>query len=143
MLNAQYGMWTAALRESGTTAQFRAHDYGLMTASTFSGGFFTKSWKAQTFTTNSRIRVALTWNSKVAGATPTSSVLDADLDLWIYDPAGSLVAFASSYDSSFEFAEFSPTVLGEYTIRVRGFSVPTDFSSYFGIAWTTHYEICP
>lgn len=143
MLNAQYGMWTAALRESGTTAQFRAHDYGLMTASDFSGGFFTKTWKAQTFTTNSRIRVALTWNSKVAGAAPASSVLDADLDLWIYDPAGSLVAFASSYDSSFEFVELSPTVLGEYTIRVRGFSVPADFSSYFGIAWTTHYEICP
>lgn len=143
MLNAQYGMWTAGLRESGTTAQFRAHDYGSMSASDFSGGFFTKSWKAQTFTTNSRIRVALTWNSKVAGAAPTSSVLDADLDLWIYDAAGGLVAFASSYDSSFEFVEFSPTTLGEYTIKVRGFSVPADFSSYYGVAWTTHYEICP
>ena len=87
--------------------------------------------------------MALTWNSKVAGAAPTSSVLDADLDLWIYDPAGTLMAFGSSWDSSFEFVEFSPTTLGEYTIRVRGFSVPADFSSYYGVAWTTHYEICP
>jgi Subtilase family len=145
MLNAQYGMWTAGRRETGTTSQFRAHDYGSMSASSFSGGFFTKSWKAQTYTTSSRIRVALTWNSKVTASSsgaPISSVLDADLDLWIYDPDGNLVVFGSSWDSSFEFVEFSPTKLGEYTIKVRGFSVPADFFSWYGIAWTTHYELC-
>lgn len=146
MLNAQYGRWTAGVRETTSKPQFRAHDYGLMGASDFSGGFFVKSWKAQTYTTNSRIRVALTWNSKVtasANGTPTSSVLDADLDLWIFDPDGNLLlTTGSSWDSSFEFVEFSPTKLGEYTIKVRGFSVPNDFSSYYGVAWTTHYELC-
>ena len=61
-----------------------------MTAADFSGGMFTKEWKAQTSSSRSRIRVALTWNSKVAasGGVPSSSVLDADLDLWVYDPDG-------------------------------------------------------
>lgn len=143
--NALYGMWTAGRRESGTTAQFRAHDYGFMTASNFSGGFFNKSWKVQSFTTASRIRVALAWNSKVAasGGTPSSSVLDADLDLWVYDPDGFLVGWGTSWDSSYEFVEFPASKPGAYTIRVRGYSVPSNFASWYGIAWTTHYDLCP
>jgi serine protease AprX len=144
LINAYYGMFTAGRRESGATPQFRAHDYGLMTAADFSGGMFTKEWKAQTFSTSSRIRVALTWNSKVtaSGGSPSSSVLDADLDLWIYDPDGILVAWATTWDNSWEFVEFTPAKTGAYTIKIRGYSVPSGFSSWYGVAWTTHYDLC-
>jgi hypothetical protein len=144
LINAYYGMLTAGLRESGSSAQFRAHDYGLMTAADFSGGMFIKEWQAMTYTTNSRIRVALTWNSKVAasGGSPSSSILDADLDLWIHDPDGRLVAWSTSWDNSWEFVEFTPAKTGMYTIKVRGYSVPAAFSSWYGVAWTTHYDLC-
>jgi serine protease AprX len=144
MINAYYGVLTAGTRETGTTAQYRAHDYGLMTAADFREGFFTKQWTAQTYTTSSRIRFALAWNSKVAdsGGAPVSSVLNADLDLWIYDPNGNLVASGTTWDNSWEFIELTPTVTGTYTIKVRGYSVPADFSSWYGVAWTTHYDLC-
>jgi serine protease AprX len=139
MLNTWYGSLTAGRRETGTTAQFRAHDYGSMRASDFSGGYFNKTWKARTNTTNARIRVAVTWNSKV---TTSSSVLDADLDLHVFDPDGHLVAWSSTWDSNYEFVEFKPTKTGNYTIKIRGFSVPSSFVSYYGVAWTTHYDLC-
>lgn len=145
LVNTQYGYWTANRRETGTTAQYRAHDYGYFSASDFSGGFFTKSWKVKTGTTNSRIRVAFTWNSKTeadGSGNPVSSVLDGDMDVWIYSPSGSLVAWSASWDNSFEFVEFTPSVAGEYTIKVRGYSVPAGFSSYYGVAFTTHYDLC-
>jgi hypothetical protein len=144
MTNSLYGMWTAGRRESGTTAQYRAHDYGRMRDDDFSGGFFEKTWKVKTYSSKSRIRVALAWNSKVSssGGDPTSSVLDADLDLWLYDPDGNLVRTSSTWDSSYEFIEFTPTKMGEYEIKVRGYSVPNNFASWYGMAWTTHYDLC-
>jgi hypothetical protein len=144
LVNASYGMLTAGRRESGAAPQYRAHDYGLMTAADFRGGMFTKEWKAQTSTTRSRIRVALTWNSRVtaSGGSPSSSVLDADLDLWVFDPDGVLVAWSTTWDSSWEFVEFTPAKIGAYTIKVRGYSVPSNFSSWYGVAWTTHYDLC-
>jgi serine protease AprX len=142
MVNAQYAMWTAGRRETGQTAQFRAHDYGRIRHADFQGGFFNKSWNARTSTTNARIRVALTWNSKTSGSTPTSSVLDADLDLWVYDPDGQLVAWSSSWDGNYEFVEFTPSKPGTYRIRIRRYAMASNFDSYFGIAWTTHYELC-
>lgn len=144
MVNAYYGMLTAGTRESGTTPRFRAHDYGLMTAEDFRGGMFEKQWRVQTFTSRSRIRVALAWNSRVITILgwPLASVLDADLDLWVYDPDGNVVAASTSWDNSWEFVEFTPRKTGAYTIRVRGYSVPDNFSSWYGVAWTTHYDLC-
>ena len=144
LVNAYYAMLTAGRRESGTTPQFRAHDYGLMTAGDFRGGMFEKQWRVQTYSSRSRIRVALAWNSRVIAflGFPLASVLDADLDLWVYDPDGNLVAASTSWDNSWEFVEFTPRKTGAYTIRVRGYSVPDSFSSWYGVAWTTHYDLC-
>lgn len=125
--------------------RYRAHDYGSIKKADFSGGFFTKTWTAQTYSLNSRIRVAFTWNSKTSassGGTPVGSVLDSDLDIWLYDPDGQMVASSSSWDGNYEFIEHAPTKTGTYTIKVRGYSVPDDFWSYYGVAWTTHYDIC-
>jgi hypothetical protein len=52
------------------------------------------------------------------------------------------VASSNTWDSSHEFVEFTPKKAGAYTIKVRGFSIPADFFSYYGVAWTTHYDIC-
>ncbi|WP_164013384.1 S8 family serine peptidase [Pyxidicoccus trucidator] len=144
MTNTKYAHWAALRRETTSTPQFRAHDYGSMTASSFSGGYLSKVWKAHVTNTNSRVRVALTWNSKTGSSsgTPSSSQLDADLDLYVYDADGNQVATSSTWDSSHEFVEFTPKKTGSYTIKVRGFSVPSDFFSYYGVAWTTHYDLC-
>ncbi len=144
LTNSYYAYYTANRRETNDKPQFRAHDYGTMTASKFSGGFFEKTWKAYTFAKKSRLRVAITWNSKTAAldGTPTSSELDADLDLWIYDPDMHLVKWSTTWDSNYEFVEFTPSKTGAYTIKIRGYSVPSDFWSYYGVAWTTHYDFC-
>lgn len=97
---------------------------------------FKKSWKV--INNNAPIRVALTWNSKT---TTGSSILDADLDMWLVDASGHVVATSSSWDSSIEFLEYTPpSGSGNYTIKVRGFSYPSNLSSYFSVAWTNHYD---
>lgn len=147
LTNSLYAYYTAGRRETTSSPQYRAHDYGTMRESDFSNGFFDKTWNVYTGTTNSRIRVALTWNSNVAKisllfASFYFSTLDADLDLRILDPDGNPVAFSSSWDSNNEFVEFTPAKTGSYTIKVRGYNVPDDFERYYGIAFTTHYDLC-
>lgn len=146
MINAYLAYLTADQRETTETPQYRAHDYGTMRASDFQGGFFNKTWKAKSSSFwFSGVRVALTWNSKTTASdgTPTSSVLDADLDLWVYDPDMNLVAWSTTWDSNYEFVDFTPTKAGAYTIRIRGYSVPSNFWSYYGVAWTTYSWLCP
>jgi hypothetical protein len=132
------------VRESGATPRLRAHDYGPMTAGDFSGGVFNKEYKGQTSTTKSRIRVALAWSSNVtaSGSAPSSSVLDADLDLRVYDPDGILIAWSTTWDNSWELVELTPSKIGTYTIKVIGNSIPSNFSSSYGVAWMTHYDVC-
>lgn len=144
MTNAYFAGLTADVRETSTTPQFRAHDYGTMTNASFSGGYLTKIWKAKVTNTSSRVRVALVWNSKVAAINgdPSSSTLDADLDLSVLAPNGTTIASSTSYDGSHEFVEFTPTVTGDYTIKVRGVTVPASFARYYAVAWTVHYDLC-
>ncbi|MCP4252880.1 MAG: S8 family serine peptidase [Candidatus Scalindua sp.] len=139
MINTYYGYITASQRESTSTPQYRGHDYGSIRASDFTGGVFNKTWTVKTSTTNSKIRVAFTWNSKTASS--SSSVLDADLDLKIYNSVGTQVAYSTSWDDNCEFVEFTPSAAGNYTIKIRGYSVPSDFISYYGVAFTTHYDL--
>ncbi len=69
-------------------------------------------------------------------------MLDADLDLWVHDPDGNLVAWSGTWDSNYEFVELTPSKIGSYEIRIRGFSVPSTFVSWYGVAWTAHYDLC-
>ena len=48
----------------------------------------------------------------------------------------------TTWDNSWEFVELTPAKPATYTIKVRGYSVPPDFSSWYGVAWTTHYDLC-
>ena len=52
------------------------------------------------------------------------------------------MASSSSWDNNNEFVEFTPTQTGEYEIKIRGWSVPSDLFTYYGVAWTTHYDLC-
>lgn len=140
LINAELALETASRRESTTASQPWAHDYGTMTSADFVDGIFEREWQAHAATVNSRIRVAFTWNSKADST--TSSVLDANLDLLIYDSSMTLVGSSVSYDSNYEFVEFSPTKLGSYTIQVHENGLANDFESKFGIAWTVHND-CP
>jgi Subtilase family len=84
------------------------------------------------------IKVALAWNSKVDdlwfAPIHISSKLKLDLDLWIFDEDNNVVARSSSFDNSYEIAEFDAKPGKEYTIKIRKFS--GDDWTYFGIAWT-------
>ena len=81
------------------------------------------------------VKVALAWNSKAFDFWFFGwSGLTLDLDLWIFNDANNLVATSSSYDNSYEIAEFDGKPGKEYTIKIRKFS--GDDWTYFGIAWT-------
>ncbi|MFN7963818.1 MAG: S8 family serine peptidase [Thermoanaerobaculia bacterium] len=141
MTNSWYAYHTAKVHETGTTPQLRAHDYGLLSNASFSGGYLTKTWTIKA-NGGTRVRAALVWNSNVtadADGNPQSSTLDLDLDLQVYDSNGFLVASSSTFDNSWELIEFTPPASGNYTIKVRGYSIPANLSRYFGIAWSQHY----
>ncbi|PWK13142.1 S8 family peptidase [Tumebacillus permanentifrigoris] len=94
--------------------------------------------------TSQRNRVAISWlkkNSVVEGAsTPTMSTETplSDLDLYVYDPAGTLVGYStaglSSVNNNYELVEFLPKISGTYTLKVVGASGVTN-PEYVGVAW--------
>ena len=95
MINSLYAMWTAGRRESGGTPQFRAHDYGLARTNDFRRGYFARSWRISVPTTQSRVRVALAWNSRTvgifgirsrAGSMPTSTCTSSTLQATSWRP---------------------------------------------------------
>ncbi len=137
MVNSEYSRLIAATRETTTTARARAHDYGPMHSDDFSAtGYFEKQWTVDNLARP--IRIALTWHSKT---TATSSVLDLDLDLLLYNSAGALVAWSQSNDNSYEFIEYKPTSSGNHTIKLMASgSIPSNLSTYYSIAWTPQYD---
>jgi hypothetical protein len=138
LINTQYAYWTAGRRQTDDFPMYRAHDYGTLRSSSFSEGYLNERWYAKSIGgSNSKIRIAFTWNSKTDG---TTSELDADLDLWVYDPNNNLIARSQTWDSNYEFVEFAAPTAGTYTIKIRGFRVPSDLFTYFGVAWTAHYD---
>ncbi|QEL18663.1 S8 family serine peptidase [Limnoglobus roseus] len=141
LINAQYAHRTAKRREKGTQLQYRAHDYGEITAAQFQDGFFKKTWKAHHNIVGSRMRIAFTWN-KGENCSPAGE-LDSDLDLMVFDPDMNEVASSMSSVNNYEFVEFMPTRVGSYTIKICGTAVPANFKSYFGVAWTAHSNIDP
>jgi hypothetical protein len=106
-----------------------------MWKSDFAAGFFNRTWIFAASAAGDILRAAFVWDSKTTSE--TSDTMDTDLDLHIYDPAGTLVAYSTSYDNSWEFVQFVAPSAGNYTIKVYGANVPTSLSGrYWAVAWT-------
>ena len=45
-----------------------------------------------------------------------------DLDLFVYDPTGKMVAYSANYDNPHEYVSFIPSVAGKYRFVVRRFA---------------------
>jgi len=73
-----------------------------------------------------------TWRG--APTIPLSSQLTVDLDLHVRNSAGTTVATSTSWDNSYEIAEFAATPGETYDILIRRWSGTEDV--WFGIAWT-------
>lgn len=142
MTHALRAYHTAVQRSSSSAPHRNAHDYGSLSSSSFGANkYLNKDWKIDVNTTNSRVRVALTWNSWAFRILFFSfDLLAFDLDLRVYDPDGLLVASSSSWDSSYELVTFKPQKVGTYTIKVYGYKVPSELFTYYGVAWTSYYK---
>ena len=85
------------------------------------------------------VKVALAWDSEVYLNVPIfgqilTSALKVDFDLLVTDTNGNLVGSSSSYDNSYEIAEFAAAPGHSYDIRIRRWSGTND--TWYGIAWT-------
>lgn len=88
------------------------------------------------------VRFALAWDSTAvcaslgtAAQTCTSDVLNADLDLYLIDPSGVLVAGAASVAGSTEVVDYKTTVAGTYKIRIQRYRFDAGTDTYAGLAW--------
>ena len=88
------------------------------------------------------VRAAIAWDSNPAGDYSTDP-LDADLDLSVKDPSGTLVASSSSWDNSFEIIEFEATTTGlyEFTIQAVRFDGTTEYVGF--TYWIPHFTLTP
>lgn len=91
---------------------------------------------------NKNIRIALAWDSTATcsnlgtgSQACNTDVLNADLDLRLIAPNGSLVAFSSSFQNSAEVIDFTTTVSGTYKIRVNRYRFEANTTTWAGVAW--------
>jgi hypothetical protein len=93
------------------------------------------------FLFSAQVKVALAWDGKAFSLgpplfpieLPLSSNLSVDLDLLVFDSSGGLVAQSSSWDNSYEVAEFSANRGATYDIVIRRWSGTDDI--WYGVAW--------
>jgi hypothetical protein len=111
---------------------------GSLTPSSFTtNGYFTRDIYLQG---GDKTRVVLVWDSLASGpAAYATDVLDADLDIAIYQGAGQTsgvyMGGSASWDNPYEIAEFCPPTTGWYTVAVNDFRFDGT-SEYYAIAWT-------
>jgi len=89
---------------------------------------------------NPTVKVALAWDGEVQQISLPpfdpillGSTLTVDLDLLVRNTAGNLVGNSSSWENSYEIAEFTAGA-GSYDIRIRRWSGTND--TWYGVAWT-------
>jgi|GEM_PF-3526468 len=85
-------------------------------------------------------RVVICWLVAAGGAPnynyPAGGPLQADLDLRVYDPNGTLVAVSGSNDNNYEIVQFTPAQTGIHRIEVRRHTWTDGYQTWLGIAWT-------
>lgn len=63
-----------------------------------------------------------TWDSHTGSDHPLpKDILVSDLDLYIIDPSGMVVAYSDSYDNSYEIVEFESRTTGTYKAKINRF----------------------
>jgi hypothetical protein len=133
-----------ARKARDAAASQRGWDVGTLTSADFdSNGLSTFAYRVKVpklVLGPRRVKVALAWDARVSTLSLfgmeilLGSRLAVDYDLWVFDAAGSLVGHSSSWDNSYEIAEFQGVPGAEYVIRVRRWS-GTD-ATWYGLAWT-------
>ncbi|MCZ7385665.1 MAG: DUF2341 domain-containing protein [Candidatus Methanoperedens sp.] len=100
---------------------------------------FPKNYTFTVTSVNQKIRVAIAWDSHPdSNHPPTSDTLESDLDLYILDPNGNIVASSTSYDNSYEIVEFTPQTTGTFKARVSANRFDGAYE-YVGFAKTLPY----
>jgi len=80
------------------------------------------------------IRAAIAWDSN-PNNTYTTDPLEADLDLRLRNPSGTIVASSSSSTNSFEVIEYTAAETGNYTLEAYVWSWSGSNYTYLGAAW--------
>ncbi len=137
-IDAQAGVRVAQQRRSRNSAGVRrGWDVGTLRSSDFANGMSTFRYRVTVPKSLflSRVKVALAWDSSVASifTIPLASTLTVDFDLIVRDSNGNQVAHSSSWDNSYEIAEFVGTNGATYDIFVRRWSGTDDV--WYGLAW--------
>jgi len=130
-------------QQRNNAGSLRGWDIGTLRTGDLSGGLSTFTYRIKTparpIFWGQHVKVALAWDSN---ATRTdflffdllSDSLTVDLDLHVRDSAGNFVAFSSSFDNSYEIAEFDAKAGETYEVSIRRWSGTDDV--WYGIAWT-------
>lgn len=130
LVDAQSAVYTAR------AGRFTVNQY-------FSAGASVGTMKESTFTvsgTDSVMRVALTWlkSSKINGSSHVNTEPSLDnyvnMELRVYDPNGNLVGSSIVNYGNVQIVQFSPTMTGTYTVKVKLNHSPMD-KTYFSVAW--------
>lgn len=82
---------------------------------------------------NRPARTVITWDTNTSYASYANRP-SADLDLQVLAPNGTVVASSASWDNTYEITEFTPSVAGNYTVRVRKWSCALT-PKWLGWAW--------
>lgn len=110
-------------------------DYGTVTPASFNASGLYTAHSAYV-SAGQRVRVCLAFDSIVSsGPTYGSDALQADLDLYVYNPAGGLIATSTSAIQPFEIVDFTATTSGYYTVRIKKYSM-SSASEYWGSAFS-------
>jgi hypothetical protein len=119
-------------------AAFRIVDEGWWGTAFREAGDFPYSLYAD-FYAGETVRAAIAWDSNPDGSY-TTDPLNADLDLMVYDPDGISVGGSTSFDNSYEIAEFTAPKTGTYELRVSAWRFDGAYE-YVGAAWWPGHRV--
>jgi hypothetical protein len=80
------------------------------------------------------VRFVIAWDAHT-DASYTSISLEADLDLHVYEPGGTRVAYSVSWDNPYEIVEFTAPSTGTYRAWVRDWRFSGTYE-WLGLAWS-------
>ncbi len=106
-------------------------------ATVYDNGFPYNKTVSLTSSSNTTVRICVFWLRQNSLSNHTSGNITVDtisnLDLSVFNPYGTCVATSSTIHSNFEIVQFTPTVSGNYTIRITDMGGHTG-KDYIGIA---------